>query len=194
MSRFMPVNFVWREVQIVDDNGVIHRRKVMEPNPRYDNVVKRQFSDGEEYTLVIAEARSRKSHNAYFAQINDAFENLPETLAARWPTSEHLRKWILIETGWFEEKEFEFEGVNAGRDARRLGTFIRTEDDFARIFPVQTGARQWKVIIRKAKSQAKLAMRSKQEFEASKSDVLGWLEHAIGVERGTLKREAGQHA
>lgn len=194
MSRTLPVNFTWREVEIIDADGVCSRRRVMDPNPRYDNVAKRQFHDGEEYTLVILEARSRKSHNGYFAQISDAFDNLPETMSARWPTSEHMRKWVLIETGWFDEKEFEFEGVNAARDARRLGLFIRTEDDFARIFPVQIEPRKWKVIVRRAKSQAMDAMRTKETFEASKKAVLDWLEHAIGVERGTLAREGGMSA
>jgi len=194
VSRTLPVNFTWREVQIVDEDGVVSRRHVMDPNPRYDNVAKRQFHAGEEYTLVIAEARSRKSHNGYFAQLSDAFDNLPETMAARWPTSEHMRKWILIETGWFDEKDFEFEGVHARRDAQRLGTFIRTEDEYARISLHRAGDRKVRVIVRRAKSQAMDAMRDKATFEASKKDVLGWLEHAIGVERGTLEREGGMSA
>jgi len=192
--RILPVVFVWRELSVVDDDGIVQRRRVMDPLARYDNVAKRQYRPDEEYTLVEAEARSRKSHNAYFAQVESAFDNLPENLAARWPTSEHMRKWVLIETGWFDEKEFEYEGNNAYTHAKRLGTWIRTEDEFARISIHRVSAVLVKVIVKRAKSQSYQAMPDKETFEKSKADVLGWLEHAIGVESGTLKREAGMSA
>lgn len=192
--RILPVVFIWREVDIADEDGVLRKRKVMDPHPRYDNVAARQYDLGEEHTLIIQEARSRKSHNAYFAQIHTAFENLPETIAARWPTEEHLRKWALIETGWFEEKDFDFEGDDAKRDAERLGKFIRVEDDYVRIKIRKITPTHYKVIIRRAKSQAMNVMRDKETFEASKKAVLDLLEHMIGVASGTLKEEAGMSA
>ena len=105
--RILPVNFVWREVDVVDADGVAERRLAMVPLPRYGNVCKRQYEEGCEYPMVPLEARSRASHNAYFAQVHDAFQNIPESIAARWPTEEHLRKWSLVETGWFNESEID---------------------------------------------------------------------------------------
>lgn len=191
--RILPVVFVWQEVDVVDEQGVVSRRHAMVPQVRYVNVAKRQYHDREEYPMVPLEARSRKSHNAYFAQVNEAFDNLPEPLAPRWPTSEHMRKWLLIETGWFDEKEFEYEGPTAKRDGRRLGTFIRAESEFARISIHAITDRKVKVIVRVAKSQSAAAM-GKADFEASKKAVLEELEAMIGLARGDLKREAGRSA
>jgi hypothetical protein len=185
--RILPVVFRWTEADIVDpDSGEIRKRRVMIPLDRFGNVCRRQYHDGEEYPLVPLEARSRKSHNAFFAAINEGFDNLPESLAARWPTSEHMRKWLLIECGWFDEKEFEFDNQ---RYANSLGAFIRTEDEFARISIHKVADRKWRVIVRRAKSQAAANM-GKQSFEDSKKAVLELLEHMVGVAKGDLMKEA----
>ena len=172
-------------VNVVDADGVAERRHAMVPLPRYGNVCKRQYEEGCEYPMVPLEARSRASHNAYFAQVHDAFQNIPESIAARWPTEEHLRKWSLVETGWFNESEIDCADEKA---ARQTAVLMRSFDDYARI-----SVHGSKVIIRRAKSQAVPAM-AKEEFEASKKSVLDLLEHMTGVPRGTFKREAGRHA
>lgn len=185
--RILPVVFNYREVQDRETGEII---TAMVPQSRYAKVAKRQYVLGEEYPLVPLEARSRASHSAYFAQINEAFDNLPESIAARWPSAEHLRKWLLVETGWFEEKEYDFD---TERDALRLANFIRTEDEYARIFKTQVGPKKWKVIVRRAKSQSAASM-AKQAFEDSKKAVLDALEHEIGLARGQLKKHAGRSA
>jgi len=96
-----------------------------------------------------------------------------------------MRKWILCEVGWFDEKEIDCANE---KHAKALQTFIRTEDDYARIF-----RRGSLVIIRKAKSQSLAAM-GKKDFEASKRDCLDLLESMVNVPKGTLMREAGQSA
>lgn len=188
--RIVPVTFVWRDAEVIDDDGVATRRKVMAPLARFDNICGRQFHDGEEYPLVPLEARSRASHGHYFACIHDGFQNLPENIAARWPSEEHMRKWLLIETGWFEEKDFDCPDELF---AKRLATFVRTENEYARISIHRVDGKRCKVIIRTAKSQSAAAM-GKQAFEASKKDVLDLLEHMTAVPRGTLMREAGKSA
>jgi hypothetical protein len=180
-----PVVFVWRKVDVVCDDGEIVRQLAMVPMARYGNVCARQFAEGEDYPLVIQEERSMASHKQYFAAINDGFHNLPEKIAARYPSAEHLRKWLLIETNWHEEKEFPLTSEKA---AKSLCTFIRAEDDYVRIF--QRGSL---VIVRKAKSQSMAAM-GKEAFEKSKRDVLDLLEAMISVPRNTLMKEAGKSA
>ena len=180
-----PVVFVWKEVEIVDRDGAIARTAVMVPLPRYGNVCKSQFTLDEEYTLGTVEKRSMASHNHFFAAINEGFKNLPENISARWPTSEHLRKWLLIETGWFDEKEIE---CASETHARRLQTFVRVEDAYARIY-----RRGSMVIIRKAKSQSRQAMGT-EPFQKSKTDCLDLLEEMVRVPKGTLMREAGRAA
>jgi hypothetical protein len=180
-----PVVMKWTEVDTVDADGVVRSTWAMVPQARYERVCKKQYQPGEEYPLVVLEPRSRASHNAFFAEIGSAFSNLPENIAARFPTAEHLRKWCLIETGWFDEKEFDCPDE---KFAKRLGTFIRTQDDFARISVHRVGS-AWKVIVRQAKSQSAQAM-SKQPFEESKKDVLDLLEAMTNVPRGSFKKEA----
>lgn len=185
MRTYHPVVFTWVDVDVVDEHGVATKCKAMVPLKRYDNLAKKQFHDGEEYPLVILEARSRASHSFYFASVGNGFDNLPEKIAARWPTAEHLRKWLLIECGWFEEREFD---CDSEINARRLATFIRTEDEYARI-----SLHGKKVIVRRAKSQSAAAM-GKKDFEDSKKAVLDLLEHFTEVPRGTLNKEARRRA
>ncbi len=128
------------------------------------------------------------SHRQFFAAVNDGFRNLPENVAARFPSSEHMRKWLLIETGWHEEKEFE---CASAKHAKALCTFIRTEDEYVRISNPKNHPTT--VIIRKARSQSLAAM-GKQDFENSKRDVLDLLESMVDVPKGTLMREAGNAA
>lgn len=184
-----PVVFVWQSVDVTDEHGEVRRVKGMVPLPRFDNTCGRQYVDGTEYELGPVGTRSKKSHDQFFAAVGESFHNLPEKIQARWPTDEHLRKWILIETGWFDEKEFECPDE---KFARRLATFVRTEDEFARILIHRNADGGFKVIVRRAKSQAYGAM-NKDDFQASKKDVLDYLEHLTGIPVSTLKKEAGRH-
>lgn len=179
-----PVVFLWRDVDVVDADGVATRCKAMVPLARYGKVSARQFVEEQEYPLVILEARSRASHNHYFSALHEGFQNLPEKIAARWPTEEHLRKWLLCEAGWFDESEID---CSSPRHATQAATLIRSFDDYARI-----SVHGAKVIIRRAKSQSANAM-GREAFQKSKTDVLDLLEHFTQVPKGTLKKEAGRN-
>lgn len=179
--RIYPVGMIWREVDVVEADGEVQRRWAMVPLKRYDNLAKRQYLAGSEYPLVPLEARSRASHSHYFAAINEGYKNLPEKIAARWPTSEHFRKWCLVETGWFHESEIECANEKL---ARQTAVLMRSFDGYARI-----SVHGPKVIIRRPRSQSAAAM-SRPEFEASKKDVLELAEHMIAVPKGSLRKEA----
>jgi hypothetical protein len=181
-----PVAFIWGEAEVVDARtGEIARKRAMVPLPRFDNLAKRQFVDGEEYVLAPIEERSMASHNQYFAALKGYFDNLPESISARWPTPQHFRRWLLIEAGWFDEKEFE---MVSSEYAHALGAFVRTADEYARIL-----IRGKKVIVQKAKSQSRAAM-GKEAFQQSKRDVLDLAESMVGTPVRTMMREAGNHA
>lgn len=234
--KIVPVVYRWQQVEVTNpDDGTLSRAHAHVPVARYRKMAANQFADGEEYPLIKLQPRDMRSHNHYFAAVGDAFDNLPEAIAARFPTAEHLRKWALIETNWFDEKEWTFEGRGAKEQARKLGTFIRAEDEYARIKTVQVdggpdnreqalddalevwtsnGATEerermrlairaalrtldkagtWKVIVRKAKSQAVLEMGA-EDFKASKKDVLDLLEAMTKVPKGSLMKHAGRSA
>lgn len=185
-----PVTFVWRDVDVVDEHGEVRSRKAMVPLPRFGNICGRQFHDGEEYSLVPLEERSMASHKAYFAQIGEAFKNLPEKWTTKFPTSEHLRHWALIETHWCDQTDFVCPDELF---LKRMIAFHRKNVPYARMTfaPVEGGG--FLFCIKIAKSQSMAAMK-KDAFESSKRDVLDLLSGMIGVSTATLKKEAGRAA
>jgi hypothetical protein len=188
MNRVYPVNFIWREVDVIDGDGEVRRQMAMVPSGNYASVIRRQFHAGEEYTLAPIEARSRASHNQYFAAVADGYQTLPE-YDRRWRNAEHLRKWALVETGWFDELEIELQSPrHAERLTARLIEYAQQHRVYVKV--IIEGSR---VLIRTAQSQAAAAM-GKVDFEQSKRDVLDLIEGFIDVPRGTLMREAGKHA
>lgn len=185
MTMMLPVVFNWLEVDRVDGEGEVHRVKAMVPQPRYGKIADLQFHDGEEYPLVVLEARSRESHNHYFAAVAEGWHNLPEEISARFPSAEHLRKWALIECGWFDEHEVDCGTKRAAREAAML---CRRLDVFARIHIHES-----MVLVRRATSQSAKAM-GKGEFENSKRAVLDLISSMIGVPSSALKKHAGRSA
>lgn len=153
--------------------------------PRLPRLADRYFVVGEEYRLAPAEERSGASHRHFFAQIAEAHANLPEDLAERLPTPDHLRRWALIRTGFRDERSIV---ASSKEDAERIASFVKPLDDFAVVTvsgPVVT--------VYTAKSQSARAM-GKQEFQASKERVLDFIASLIGVERGDLERNTGAAA
>jgi hypothetical protein len=201
--RTYPVVFTWTQVEVVDGDGVATKVMAMVPLPRYGNVAKRQFEDGESYPLEIVEERSMASHNAYFAAINDGYHNLRENIfyltnrdgsfkldeqdqkIVRWPSATHLRKWLLCECGYCDTDEFEYD---TPRDAAQAARWIRINSEFAQIKVSGT-----RVTVKRPHSQSMAAMK-KKKFQASKDDTLELLESMIGVRRGTLMKESGRAA
>ena len=178
--------FTWREVDVVDDHGEVWRTLAMVPIPRYGNVARRQFGDaGTEHTLAPFEERSMRSHSQYFCALGDYFDNLPHIENTPWPTEEHFRAWLLIETGWCEQKEFEC--INA-MHARRLAEHIRIDEPYSRI-----KLHGKMVTVRKPKSQSVAAM-GKRDFEESKRAVLTLAEGLTGISRTEMMKHAGRYA
>jgi len=148
-------------------------------------VADKHFVVGETYPLVVHEERSQSSHNHYFAAVHEAWKNLPEDVAERFPTSEHLRKRALVDAKYYDE-----EIIDCGSNtvAPNVGAAIRKRDDFAIIF-----IRDQFVIVRTAKSQSLRAM-GKKDFEASKAAVLEIVSGMVGVSRDALTQNTGKAA
>lgn len=178
------VVFRWYEVEVADENGVLHKTEAMVPTRRYRKIARAQFQLGEDYALEPVTQRSMASHNAFFAEVKKVWDNIRETGNRVFETPDHLRKWALIETGWFREKEFI---MDTKKDAYRLGTFIQTEDEFAQIHIEGN-----RVIVRKAKSQRMYGhdRMNAKDFQASKKDVLDCISALIGVPPSQVKKEA----
>lgn len=182
--RPQPIAFRWVEVALPDGAGELVMAMV--PTDRYHNVAARQFGEpGSEHVLEPTSERSVASHNQYFAALHDAWANLPERLAARFPTAEHLRKRLLVEAGFCDQREV---ACSDGDRAKATALFMRELDSYAVISVVDNV-----VVVRRAKSQSVRGM-GKLEFEASKKAVLDLAEEFTGVPRGQAMREAGRSA
>ena len=115
----------------------------------------------------------------------DPLMALIQHLAERWPTPEHLRKWLLIKAGYHDERSI----VAASKaEAHRIATFVKPLDDYAIITVTEAV-----VTIYTAKSQSMRAM-GKQEFGESKRKVLEMLSGMIGVSQEDLNANAGRAA
>jgi hypothetical protein len=185
--RIVPVVFDWKKLDVCIEGGEVVSLRAMVPQTRYVKVAERQYHEGEEYPLTILETRSRASHNQFFAAVHEAYLNLPENIKNRWENEDHLRKWVLIETGWYTEREHEFATPYAAKN------FAAHHDEdyhgeYCRMFHPKKGR---KIILRRAKSQSAKAM-GKDAFEKSKRDVLDYLGTLTGTTRAQLNENAGR--
>lgn len=155
------------------------------PLPRFAKRCDGYFVVGETYSLVEHQERSHATHAHYFAMVNEAWRNLPEDQAERFPTAEHLRAWALIQAGFRDEETFV---ASSKAEASRIAAFIKPMDLYSVVIV------KGNVVTRlKARSQSYRAMDRKM-FADSKEKVLAILADLIGVNRETLSRNAGQAA
>jgi len=159
--------------------------EAMAPHPRFRRECDASFVVGENYRLAVQEHRSQANHNHYFAAIQEAWMNLPDLMAERFPTTEHLRKYALIKAGYRDERSIV---CNSKAEAQRIAAFIKPMDEFAVVTTHEAVVTVWT-----AKSQSKAAM-GKQVFQESKNKVLDVLAEMIGVQPETLTRNVGRAA
>ena len=145
----------------------------------------RDYVVHERYRMAPVQDRSWRSHAHYFASINEAWQNLPDNAAERFPTSEHLRKWCLIKAGYRDERSIV---CSSKAEAQRVAAFVRPMDDYAVVI-----AREAVVMVFTAKSQSMRAM-GKKDFQASKDAVLQIISDMIQVEPAKLQENAGKAA
>lgn len=155
------------------------------PMPGHAKRCDQAFVVGQVYRLVEHEDRSQASHNHYFAAVNDAWQNLPEHLAERFPTAEHLRKFALIKAGFADSRQLV---ASSKAEAVRLAAFIRPADEYAIVTVSDAVVTVWT-----ARTQNQRAM-NRADFQASKDGVLRVLAELIGTTPTTLSANAGQAA
>jgi hypothetical protein len=170
MAAIPPLPFTW-------DGESMH--------PLFPRRADAHYVVGMEYRLAPYEERSRASHNQYFASVHEAWTNLPEDMADRYPTEDHLRKWALIKAGYRDERSTV---CGSKAEAVRFAAFVRPIDDYAVVV-----ANDCTVTVYTAKSQSMRAM-GKETFQESKSRVLDVLAAMIGVGTEDLKRNTGKVA
>ncbi len=166
--RFLPVRFIWTGTAMVPFEG-------------FRPLCERQYVVGDRYVLVPYDPRSRLSHGHYFACVQAAWENWPETYPRHLADADQLRKHALIATGHYDQST----GVHKTADeaAAFVATIMRAVD-YAEFSIAGTA-----VVLRLAKTQKKRVMGAAQ-FQRSKQDVLDFLSSVLGLDVTTLAREA----
>lgn len=173
MDDFKPVVFTWT------DDGV------MKPLHHFTRTCDQQFAVGEEYRLVVESERSMASHKRYFACLNEAWRNLPHSVAPHFPSAEKLRKWVLIKCNYANAQRMVCEtAVDAARVAQLIG---RMNDDSIVVRTRNV------ITIYTAKSQSVRSM-NKQEFLESSNAVLDYVAAMISTSRADLEANADQAA
>lgn len=163
MSR--PVPFQWSGEAMIPTRG-------------FAALADKEFVVGEVYTLTEADQeRSGSSHRHFFATVYDAWLNLPEREAERFPTAIHLRKYALIKAGFCDVRDMV---CSSKAEAVRIGAFIRPMDPYALV--VISGS---VVRVYTAHSQDTKAM-GRKVFQESKDAVLNVLAGMIEVSREQL--------
>jgi len=160
----------------------------MVPLGRHRKKCAEAFEIGETYRLEAVSDRSWKSHRHYFACVYEGWMNLGEAYGMEpWAaTSEHLRKYALIKTGWYNSQTWT---CGSRAEAGRTSVAIRSAvSEYSIIVPIGTT-----VVRYTAKSQAGPAMKAK-DFQKSKDDVLTFIEGLIGLEAGELARQVPKDA
>ena len=150
--------------------------------PQRPQLADRYYVVGEVYTLEERLERSLASHRQYFASLNEAHANLPDEMAQRWPTVDHLRKFALIRTGFRDERSV---ACSSKAEAIRVATFIEPMDPFALV--VVSNAL---VTVYTARSQSMKVM-GKEDFQRSKDAVLDYVAQMIGSTQTEVERATG---
>lgn len=156
-----------------------------EMKPLRPKLADEHFTIGERYILVEHNDRSEASHRHYFAAVRDGWMNLPENMAERFPTAEHLRKYALIKAGYADSQSIV---CGSKAEAQRMASFVRPADEFSIVTVTEATVTRWT-----AKSQSMRAM-GKKDFQASKDAVLEVIASMVGVKPSQLVAEAGRAA
>lgn len=168
-----PIEFAW------DGEAMVPATRFMA------KLADQHYVIGERYRLVEEHGRSAKTHNHYFAAINEAWRNLPETLAEDYPTAEHLRKKALIRSGYADERSI----VCASKaEAQRVAAFVKPYDHYAIVAVSEATVRVYT-----AQSQSARAMGAKV-FQESKQAVLDFVDKLLGVPPGASAHNAEKAA
>lgn len=148
--------------------------------PKNARIADKHFVIGQEYLLEERHQRSQVSHAHYFAVVEEAWRNLPESMAERFPTAEHLRRYALIKEGFCKSHTLTCSSKKA---AEKVAAFIRPADEFSVVTINRNTVTRYV-----AESQSYKTM-DKARFQQSKEAVLGFVSHLIAVKPEQLKNQ-----
>lgn len=160
--------------------------ETLTPTGHYGLSAAREAMDPDDVVIVeIDHPRSQSSHRHQFAEINEAWRHLPESLhEAPWAASpETLRKHALIATGFADTYSID---CGAKATAERVRMALASAEAGKHGYAIAK-VRGPLVVVWTPQSQSMRAMGGKR-FQESKQAVLNWIAAQIGVEAEELRR------
>lgn len=160
--------------------------EALTPTGHYGLSAAREAMDPGDVVIVeIDHPRSQNSHRHQFAEINEAWRHLPESLQeAPWAASpETLRKHALIATGFADTYSID---CGAKATAERVRMALASAEAGKHGYAIAK-VRGPLVIVWTPQSQSMRAMGGKR-FQESKQAVLNWIAAQIGVDAEELRR------
>lgn len=140
-----------------------------------------QFGAGGVFAMVELQDRSPETHRHFFATVREAWKNLDERDAERFPSDVHLRKWALIKAGFCDQRSMV---CASNAEAQRVAAFMRRADGYDLVVIRGKVLTQYT-----AHSQAVGAMKP-DVFQRSKEGVFRVLSERLGVEVTDLRKAA----
>lgn len=149
--------------------------------PYFARRADQHFVVGQTYRMVEQYDRSAASHAHQFAWLHDAWLSLPERYKHEpWAqTSEHLRKFALIRTGYCDTQTFPC-GTRA--EAERWARNLRPMDEYSLVLIEGTTVQRFT-----AQSQSHRAMGGKR-FNESKAAILDFIAGLLEVAPAELAK------
>lgn len=155
------------------------------PLGRHAKACDAQYVVGQRYIIEPEEPRSMSSHRAYFAQISEAWRNLPEDIAEQFSDAEKLRKYALCKTGFCRESR---QVYTTPRDAIMASAWAAAGSEYA---IVDCSGRVVTIWI--PESQSVKAM-GDERWKKSRKAVLDFVSGMVGVTPLSLSENAGKAA
>ena len=163
-AEIKPVMMVW------DGVGML-------PVARAAALASKQFAVGETYFMDIVRGRSMRSHDHYFVVVENGWQNISDEARERFPTVDHLRKYLLIKAGYCDVETFP---CSSRSEAIRWASSLRKIDQYALVLVADSSITRYT-----AHSQSKQEMGAKV-FQESKTATLAILADLLEVTAAEL--------
>lgn len=155
------------------------------PPPGFARRCDETFVIGQRYVLTEVQERSSASHRQLFAVVREAWMNLGEADAQRFPSDKVLRKHCLIKAGFCDVQETV---CKFKTEANRLAATIQATAAMLDDYVIVT-VRGKVVTSYRAKSMDMRSM-DRATFQEAKEAILRVLAEMLGVDPMSLARQA----
>lgn len=142
------------------------------PLQRHRKAADGHFVVGQRYVLAEVHERSTRSHAHFFASMKEAYDTLPENVAAQFKNVDHFRARGLIENGFCDEYRFV---CASPADAIAAVNLVVKGHPYAAVSIADNAA-----VVRLAHSQSYKSMK-KAEFEATHAALIEWAWNLVGL-------------